>query len=219
MSWTLDGDSISSDNAHFHGPASPSQTAGVQEGLTGLTSATTGTHAEVISLDETQEADLLGTLWYLNIHSNQWGAGELRGQMATGLSDHSYPALPINGAQSGIATSASGTISAAYYGVNDQFTFCIKWAGLSGPVTVAHLHAGDAGMTGPPVVDLHTLPGFPLADNGIFAATVTIPSANEAALLNDGIYINLHTTANGGGEIRGQLIEGGVTAVNGWSLY
>ena len=66
--------------AHFHGPATPGQNAGVQVdigAISGLTSPSIG--STVIGTG--QAADLLAGLWYVNIHSTQDPGGEIRGQV------------------------------------------------------------------------------------------------------------------------------------------
>jgi len=95
----------------------------------------------------------------------------------------------------------------------------IKWGSgngftdLTGNVSSSHIH----GMTASPpplgftqnagvLYTLHTLPGFDTsATNGGFVGTVSISEGDEAGLLAGRTYINVHTIANGGGEIRGQL--------------
>lgn len=62
---------------HFHGPALPNQNAGVQVG-TGVVGPPVVGNAV---LNNTQEADLLAGLWYLNLHTTAFGGGEIRGQV------------------------------------------------------------------------------------------------------------------------------------------
>lgn len=62
--------------AHFHGPAPAGSNAGIQVGLS-LGSPTAGSAV----LNATQQTDLLNGLWYVNIHSSLYGAGEIRGQL------------------------------------------------------------------------------------------------------------------------------------------
>jgi hypothetical protein len=64
-------------NAHFHGPALPGVDAGVVIPHQGLASPQTGT----VTLTEAQEAQLIGGLWYWNIHTTFDGTGEIRGQV------------------------------------------------------------------------------------------------------------------------------------------
>lgn len=62
--------------AHFHGPALPGQNAGVQIAI-GTSSPDTGSQV----LTATQVADVLAGLWYVNIHTGSFPAGEIRGQV------------------------------------------------------------------------------------------------------------------------------------------
>lgn len=66
--------------AHFHGPAAPGVNAGVQVNIgaiSGLTSPMIGS----TTISDTQEADLLAGLWYINIHTAMFPGGEIRGQV------------------------------------------------------------------------------------------------------------------------------------------
>lgn len=66
--------------AHFHGPAAPGVNAGVQVNIgaiSGLTSPMIGS----TTITDTQEADLLAGLWYINIHTAMYPGGEIRGQV------------------------------------------------------------------------------------------------------------------------------------------
>lgn len=62
--------------AHIHGPAAVGENAGIQiplsSGSPKIGSAT---------LDNTQEADLLAGLYYVNIHTVNYPGGEIRGQI------------------------------------------------------------------------------------------------------------------------------------------
>jgi hypothetical protein len=65
--------------AHFHGPASPNQNAGVQVNFLGIAPGNPSIGATTIN--NTQAADLLAGLWYINIHTNAFPGGEIRGQV------------------------------------------------------------------------------------------------------------------------------------------
>ncbi len=72
INWQLNPGSTA---AHIHGPASPTDNAGVKINLgnqIGTGSAT---------LTESDAADLKANLWYVNIHSSAFGSGEIRGQL------------------------------------------------------------------------------------------------------------------------------------------
>lgn len=89
----------------------------------------------------------------------------------------------------------------------------IKFKRLSGPVVAAHLHNAQAGANGPVVVDLGSDVYGSYISSVIDASRLVGPLADAAdpalALINElaagNIYINLHTAANPGGEIRGQV--------------
>jgi hypothetical protein len=64
--------------AHFHGPAAMGTAAKVTVPLTGdLTSPISG----AAPINDGQIGDLRGGLWYLNIHTAKYPAGEIRGQV------------------------------------------------------------------------------------------------------------------------------------------
>jgi len=66
--------------AHFHGPATPGDTAPVQVdigAISGLSSPLSG--ATILS--DQQESELLAGLWYINIHTQLNPSGEIRGQV------------------------------------------------------------------------------------------------------------------------------------------
>ncbi|MEM6710042.1 MAG: spondin domain-containing protein [Pseudomonadota bacterium] len=89
----------------------------------------------------------------------------------------------------------------------------VRTQNLTGPVTMAHLHLGQAGVNGPVVVDLG--PGIQRSNNrvnlqiteadlvGVLAGRDLETLLGEMAAGN--VYVNIHTEANPAGEIRGQL--------------
>lgn len=104
--------------------------------------------------------------------------------------------------------------------VSLQLTINIGWGSgngftdLTGNATAGHIH----GFTASPapasfnenagvMIGLDSLAGWnPSATNGGFSNTVSL-SAAQATALNEGrLYINIHTTVNPNGEIRGYLI-------------
>lgn len=81
-------------------------------------------------------------------------------------------------------------------------------------VTMAHIHSGATGVAGPIVVTLFNQPSNPVSPSGVFASgTLTdanLPSGVTIASLksliaNGTAYVNVHTSANPSGEIRGQI--------------
>jgi hypothetical protein len=88
-------------------------------------------------------------------------------------------------------------------------------------VTLAHIHVGTAAVAGPIVVELFNAAGTPrsftsravlaeatFTQADIQAASgITTLDALLTAMAAGTTYVNVHTTANPGGEIRGQIAE------------
>lgn len=84
MTWTLGSSTATTTNMHFHGAEDGSDTksSGVAIGITGFTTANTGTiTGTTVPLTDAQVAQLLAGKWYLNIHSSTVPGGELRGNI------------------------------------------------------------------------------------------------------------------------------------------
>jgi hypothetical protein len=79
ITWT--GLSGTVNNMHFHGPADPTISAGVQIAITGWPTTPAGTVSGTATLTEAQEADLLSGKWYYNIHTSFKSSGEIRGNL------------------------------------------------------------------------------------------------------------------------------------------
>ena len=70
--------------AHFHGPVQPGQNGGVLFDITGGNGPSPVGNSKwgcVGPLDRSQSRDLLRGLWYINVHSSTYPAGEIRGQV------------------------------------------------------------------------------------------------------------------------------------------
>jgi hypothetical protein len=124
--------------------------------------------------------------------------------------DVEVPAPDVPGDYEGTG-SATATVSED----GSQITYEVTFEGLTGPLTMAHIHWGATGETGPPI--------FWLTEQGVSGAesplTGTLteadfmpaeggPQSYDEALeaMRDGnTYVNLHTDQNPPGEIRGQL--------------
>lgn len=97
----------------------------------------------------------------------------------------------------------SGTTTGTYNAANNTLQYAVTWTGLTGTATNGHFHGpAPAGANAGPVIT------FTLVNNGTAgsaAATVTLTDTQEADLLAGKWYTNIHTQANGAGEIRGQV--------------
>lgn len=85
--------------AHFHGPAVQGTNAGVEVFLSNGNppEPATGNLSGSASLDAQQLSDVLGGLWYLNIHTADNMSGELRGQVVNGIPEPTTLALVAMG--------------------------------------------------------------------------------------------------------------------------
>ncbi len=66
--------------AHFHGPAPAGSNAGVQINIGAISGFGSPMLGSAV-LTEGQESDLIGNLWYINLHTDQFPGGEIRGQV------------------------------------------------------------------------------------------------------------------------------------------
>ena len=118
----------------------------------------------------------------------------------------------MNGAGENPAKNVPGVGTATIVKSAGVYTFTINYSGMSGPLTGAHIHGPAAAGANANVI-------VPFSTTGAGASgtlTGTFTSTNTAAISNDSLdvlmtngnaYVNLHTAANPGGEIRGQLLK------------
>lgn len=98
-----------------------------------------------------------------------------------------------------VATGAFGTGSLSHESPSNNISGSITLDGMT--ATAAHIHQGEAGVNGPVIVTLmETAPGIWSVPPG-----TVLTDAQAAALVAGGLYFNAHTSANPGGEIRGQI--------------
>jgi len=98
------------------------------------------------------------------------------------------------------ASKGSGAVTATYDTASKMLSWKGSYKDLTGPATMAHFHAGEAGKNGPVVI-----PISPSASP--FTGSATLTDAQAAELLAGKWYVNVHTEANKGGEIRGQVTK------------
>jgi len=110
-----------------------------------------------------------------------------------------------------ITRDASGAITAATV----NFTVTMQGFPATTVVNIAHIHTGATGVAGPILVNTTVNAGEVVLTNGAGTFTrVAVPiTPNTAATMQSildnpaGFYFNVHTAANPGGVMRGQLVK------------
>ncbi len=113
------------------------------------------------------------------------------------------------------ATTSTATGTATFDLSGTTVTYTVNYSGLSGPPTGSHIHVGASTVAGPVVI---AFSGLPTTAAGTFTGTfaqadIHAQTSPVIATLDDllaqmrsgNTYVNIHSTVNPGGEIRGQL--------------
>ena len=194
--------------AHFHAPSGPGANAGVIIALAAFpVGVTFGSYSNSYTLTATEETQLLCGLWYVNIHTSTSPNGEIRGQL-TEAAPSTFN-ITIAGSQESPSNSSTGVgnLTGSYNDATNTLSFNVVFTGLTSPTTAAHFHAPAAPGTNAPVVV--TFVGFPTSvTTGSYSNSYVLTATQETQLYSGLWYVNIHTTASPGGEIRGQLKEG-----------
>ena len=175
--------------AHIHGYALQGTNAGIAFALP-LGSPKVGTW----TYPEASQDDILAGKAYVNAHSTVFPGGEIRGQIAPIV-------VPMDAQQEvppNVTTSAAGVGLIAIDRPAGKLGYDIRLSGLTGGETAAHIHGYAPPGTNAPVK-------FALATGTRKIGTWAYPATDELGVLTGLAYINSHTAANPGGEIRGQI--------------
>lgn len=102
-------------------------------------------------------------------------------------------------------SSGIGSVTASYDPATKTLTWSGTFSGLTGPATAAHFHGpAEAGKNAGVAIWISEK-GQPFSSPFKGSATLTDAQADD---LQKGMwYVNVHTAANPGGELRGQLVK------------
>jgi hypothetical protein len=100
------------------------------------------------------------------------------------------------------ASAGTGTADVDYDAASKKLSWKLTYSGLSGPATAAHFHGpAEAGKNAGVAV------AIPNATSSPAEGSAVLTDAQAADLMAGKYYINVHTAANPGGEIRGQVTK------------
>ena len=112
-------------------------------------------------------------------------------------------------------TTSTGTATATFTLVGTTVNYTVTYSNLSGAPGGAHIHLGASTGSGPVAV---ALGGFPSTASGTWSGSFTsadVKTIQSPAVSNlddviaqiraGNAYTNVHTSANAGGEVRGQI--------------
>ncbi|MEX0719497.1 MAG: CHRD domain-containing protein [Balneolaceae bacterium] len=142
---------------------------------------------------------------YVNIHSMNYEGGEIRGQLLP--ESEAYFRANISSAFEVPAIKTRGSGAAVLELREDTLYVSGSFSGLSDTYTASHIHTALTGSNGGVTFELTPSLGDD-ETSGVYIAEENkfeLNSEESTSLWNREFYINVHTSTNPGGEIRGQI--------------
>lgn len=193
--------------AHIHGPALASEPAGVLINLAPFNGGgfgASGTLSGTVTLTAEQKVALLAGKTYVNIHTGANPGGEIRGQIANAQ----LGVILTGAAERPAAVTTAGSGKGTLVLLGNQLVFDIEYSGLSAAASAAHIHGpGTTEQAVGVMVNLAPFNGGAFGVSGRLAGTVALTPEQLAAVLDGLAYVNIHTSTNPTGEIRGQIAQ------------
>jgi hypothetical protein len=196
--------------AHIHEKVTGTEVGGIVVGFTPLASFTNGKLAGTFPIDSAVAGRLAAnpSTFYMNVHTTVNPGGEIRGDLTPNSGQFIYYANELRGANEVPATSS--TAVGAFFITIDTINKTLTWdvtSTVSSP-TLAHIHNNVAGSNAGVLINFALSPTA--FTNGRTSGTVSIATLTETQFSDlttkpQNFYVNVHSTTNGGGEIRGQL--------------
>lgn len=121
-----------------------------------------------------------------------WGYAQAANQTFTGTLSGAAEVPPVT-------ADGSGTASVTLDPATKEITYNVTYSGLTGPAAAAHIHCGAAAGANSGVAVAFKTTASPIT------GSATLTDAQMADLEAGKCYVNIHTAANKGGELRAQL--------------
>ena len=199
LSYTVTYEGIDPTAMHFHlGEIRVSGGVEVPIGEAPYSSPVSG---DTPPLTQTQEDDLLAGRWYVNIHSSQFPAGEIRGQVTNDLVEFSNVILNAAEEVPTNPSTATGVFNGTYNKETMVITYSVTYSGIE--PTAMHFHLGAPGVNGGVVIGIGEAP----YSSPVESSTRPLTAEEETNLLAGNWYVNVHSEQFPAGEIRGQVTE------------
>lgn len=200
VSWHITHDVTNAVAAHIHGPAGPGSNAGVLVNLGPAASPISGS----ASISGTDVMTLLDNMAYLNIHSPDFPAGAIRGQIIADQPGVKLLAANPTAAQE--VPPATNDFSGNATFVLDTNNGSVSWF-ITHTVTnasAAHIHGpAGPGMNAGVLVDLGSA-------TSPMSGTAPVNPVDAMTLMSGQAYLNIHSPDFPAGAIRGQMVMAGM---------
>lgn len=96
-------------------------------------------------------------------------------------------------------SAGKGTADLDYDTATKMLKWTVNYSGLKAPATAGHIHGPAAASANAGVAIPFAGPASPIAGQA------TLTDAQATALMSGMLYVNIHSSAHPGGEIRGQI--------------
>lgn len=101
-----------------------------------------------------------------------------------------------------VTTQGKGSAEVTFDAASKKLSWTVNYSGLSGPATAAHFHGpAETGKNAGVAVPIPNQAKSPVT------GSATLTDAQAADLQAGRYYVNIHTAANPGGELRGQVTK------------
>lgn len=164
--------------------------------------------SNTFGLESTQIQTLMGRMYYVNLHTKAFAAGELRGQiLAEAQAYYKTNLSGLNEIANSVYSNGMGAVNVEVFG--NKVTLVGGFSGLSSAYQASHIHMGNVNSSGGVAFALNamvqedTAAVYTISDNSFEFTEQQLDQ-----LMNQNLYLNIHSSNYASGELRGQLLNG-----------